>query len=104
MTEKRIERIAKLEKILESLDERLTRIETVLGVDTTNKEISESNLDIFVETLLADPEINTIIPDKLEKAFYRKILTVVMRLLEKTLNNIKIDIFNHRIVTRLEPA
>jgi hypothetical protein len=84
---------------MESLENRIANIENILGI--TNREISSEAIERFIDELLTDPETNTIMLDSLERVFYRKIIKIVMKTLEKTINSTKIEIFNHRITANI---
>lgn len=82
------------------LHRRVEILESILL--TNSREISQSSINLFIDDILNDPETNTFIPDSIERAFYKKIIGVTLKALEKTISNAKISILNHNITFDLK--
>lgn len=60
-------------------------------------------LEAFLNNLLKDENINTILPDKIEKDVYMKMLKLIIGVLRHTADTIHVDVLNHRITLHIEP-
>lgn len=60
-------------------------------------------IEDYIEDFLQDEEINTCLPDKMERKMYKNVLVKTITLLEKVLETTEIQILNHRIRLVLEP-
>jgi hypothetical protein len=81
---------------LQNIESRLETIESRLNEGNT-RSISEPSLESFIDDILNDPETNTIIPDSIERNFYRKLLLILIKILQKSVDTTRISIFNHDI-------
>ena len=87
---------------LEQITQRLENLEALFqNTNISSKDISNVSIDHFIDDILNDPETNTILPDSLERNFYRKIITIVLKSLQKTLSTAKISILHHNITFNL---
>ena len=83
---------------LDSIESQLSCILGVGFVQPNSRDISGSAIDQFVEKLLNDPETNIhLIPDSFERRIYKNCITLVLKGIEKSLESVKIDLFNHQI-------
>lgn len=62
-----------------------------------------SAIEQYIDSFLHDEQINTCLPDKMERKMYKKVLTKTIALLEKVLETTEIKILNHRVRFVLEP-
>lgn len=70
----------------------------------TEEDTSETSaIEQYIDTFLHNEEINTCLPDKIERKMYKKVLTKTIALLEKVLETTEIKILNHRVRFVLEP-
>ena len=70
----------------------------------TEEDTSETSaIEQYIDTFLHNEEINTCLPDKIERKMYKKVLTKTIALLEKVLETTEIKILNHRVRLVLEP-
>lgn len=72
----------------------------------TNTETKSSKIiaiEDYIDDFLQDEEINTCLPDKMERRMYKNVLVKTITLLEKVLETTEIQILNHRIRLVLEP-
>jgi hypothetical protein len=60
-------------------------------------------IEEYIDGFLHNEEINTCLPDKMERKMYKKVLIKTIALLEKVLETTEIKILNHRIRLVLEP-
>lgn len=68
------------------------------------EDTSETNaIEQYIDTFLHNEQINTCLPDKMERKMYKKVLTKTIALLEKVLETTEIKILNHRLRFVLEP-
>jgi hypothetical protein len=66
--------------------------------------ISDAAVDRFVTTLLADPGVNLrYVPDAVEGAVYRNLLTVLLHAVARTSDTAGIELLGHRIRLVIEP-
>lgn len=75
------------------------------GSDTITETKSSKIIAIedYIEDFLQDEEINTCLPDKMERRMYKNVLVKTITLLEKVLETTEIQILNHRVRLVLEP-
>lgn len=83
----------------QQLEERISRLESIIFQES--RKISEDKIETLVDEILSDPDKNTFIPDVIEREFYFKIINLVLKSLEKTLESTKIEILNHKIEFKL---
>lgn len=73
---------------------------------STTTEVKSSKvvaIEDYIDDFLQDEEINTCLPDKMERKMYKNVLVKTITLLEKVLETTEIQILNHRIRLVLEP-
>lgn len=69
-----------------------------------DEDTSETSaIEQYIDSFLHDEQINTCLPDKMERKMYKKVLTKTIALLEKVLETTEIKILNHRVRFVLEP-
>ena len=72
---------------------------------TVNSTISSQSIDKFVDELIDDPNINIyLIPDSVERTIYSNTLKMVFSLLQKTFNNVSVDIIGHEFKLKMQPS
>lgn len=57
----------------------------------------------FIDELLKDKEINTVLPDVLEKKLYLNMFKMLFAMLEHMSESVKIDFLNHTLTLKLSP-
>lgn len=73
-------------------------------VTVVKKKISDEAIDVFVKTLLTDPEINVHgLPDVVERVLYRKVLKIILGTLGHVADNAEIEFIGHKITIGIEP-
>ena len=71
---------------------------------TSSNTISTQSIDKFVDDLIADPNVNIyLIPDRVEKTMYTNTLKMFFSILQKTFNNISVDIIGHEFKMSVVP-
>jgi len=73
---------------------------------STTTEVKSSKIiaiEDYIDDFLQDEEINSCLPDKMERKMYKNVLVKTITLLEKVLETTEIQILNHRIRLVLEP-
>ena len=71
---------------------------------TPRSRVSDAAVDRFVTTLLADPGVNLrYVPDAVEGAVYRNLLTVLLHAVARTSDTAGIELLGHRIRLVIEP-
>ena len=74
--------------------------------DNKQKDLTLSKEEIkrFVDELLLDKDINIgLLPDAIERALYENILTILMKLVQHSLDDLKISFMGHNLKISLEP-
>ena len=74
---------------------------------STTTEVKSSKvvaIENYIDDFLQDEEINSCLPDKMERKMYKNVLVKTITLLEKVLETTEIQILNHRIRLVLEPT
>lgn len=67
-------------------------------------EMSNERIERYIDELLADEAVNQqLIPDMMERAMYRNVLRLSVRLLERIVNETEVQVLGHRIRMTLEP-
>lgn len=86
------------------IDERASTRD-INSTTPVNSTISSQSIDKFVDELIADPNINIyLIPDTVEKTIYSNTLKMVFSLLQKTFNNVSVDIIGHEFKLKMQPT
>lgn len=74
--------------------------------DNKQKDLTLSKDEIkrFVDDLLSDEDINIgLLPDAIEKPLYNNILIILMKLVQHSLDDLKISFMGHDLKISLEP-
>lgn len=65
--------------------------------------LSKDEIKKFVDELLLDKDINIgLLPDAIERALYENILTILMKLVQHSLDDLKISFMGHNLKISLE--
>lgn len=92
---------------MSNLENRISRIEHILQITedkVRSREISNSNIESFVDDVLADPSVNiSLLPDAIERPLYTNLIKIVLNVLQKTLAGIKLDLVNHELSLEINP-
>ena len=85
-----------------------SQIQNTLGTsnadNAVNFNISRTVISQFVEDLLNDPEINTKIPDFLERKIYTNVLNSLLHVIDKVLESSSIQFMGHQITLDITPT
>lgn len=103
-----------LKKVNLSLIKELNQLKENMNKDTglslttlTNKEIkiqSEKKIEEFVQNILDNPDTNiSWLPDVVERRLYKNISTIIINLLESTIENSDITFLGHTIRFVMDP-
>lgn len=104
------DRIVELENRIVDLEKRTKNVVDLLFTDISqNTENTTNTRDIsqpesFIDSILNDPSTNSIMPDSLERIFYRKILQFVLKAVEKIVQTTRINLFDHQITMDINPV
>lgn len=105
-----VNKINNLEKKLEILQSENTKLKN--AIDRNNsKEIKLENfynnldktIDNYVDEMLEDEEINSSVPDFIEKKMYKKVFKSGIKIFKNITDNTKISFMNHNIKIEIEP-
>lgn len=67
-------------------------------------DASNERIEQYIDELLADDEINqAFVPDVMERAMYRNVLRLSVRLLERLLRESRVEFLGHTIKFTIEP-
>ena len=66
-------------------------------------ELSDAAIRQYVDRLLADPAINSMVPDSIERRIYIRFIHLLLALIKQTLESTRIEFLNHVITFRIEP-
>ena len=105
-----INKINSLEKKLEILQSENTKLKNAININNS-KEIKLENfynnldktIDNYVDEMLEDEEINSSVPDFIEKKMYKKVFKSGIKILKNITDNTKISFMNHNIKIEIEP-
>ena len=103
-----------LKKVNLSLIKEINQLKENLNKDTglslttlSNKEIkiqSEKKIEEFVQNILDNPDTNiSWLPDVVERRLYKNIATIIINLLESTIENSDITFLGHKIRFVMDP-
>lgn len=105
-----VNKINTLEKKIETLQVENTKLKN--AIDRNNsKEIKLENfysnldktIDDYVDEMLEDEEINSSVPDFIEKKMYKKVFKSGIKIFKNITDNTKISFMNHNIKIEIEP-
>ena len=94
------ERILKLENKM--VDYEKNKEKENIEVDRFYKNL-ENSVDDYVKEMLKDEEINSIIPDYVEKKIYKNVFMLMFKLMKKTTDSTKISFMNQEISLKFTP-
>ncbi len=63
----------------------------------------DDSIDKYVNEMLKDEEINSVIPDYIEKRIYKNVFTLVLKLFKNVTDSTKISILDQEITINLNP-
>lgn len=66
--------------------------------------ISEEKIKEFIDEMLKDSEINTIIPDSIERKIYTNVTKLVLEIMKKSLESTTIKFLNHEVKLSINPS
>lgn len=103
-----------LKKVNLSLIKEINQLKENMNKDTglslttlSNKEIkilSEKKIEEFVQNILDSPDINiSWLPDVVERKLYKNIATIIINVLESTIENSDITFLGHNIRFVMDP-
>lgn len=103
-----------LKKVNISLIKEINQLKENMNKDTglslttlSNKEIkiqSEKKIEEFVQNMLDNPDTNiSWLPDVVERRLYKNIATIIINLLESTIENSDITFLGHKIRFVMDP-
>lgn len=103
-----------LKKVNLSLIKEINQLKENMNKDTglslttlSNKEIkiqSEKKIEEFVQNILDNPDTNiSWLPDVVERRLYKNIATIIINLLESTIENSDITFLGHKIRFVMDP-
>lgn len=103
-----------LKKVNISLIKEINQLKENMNKDTgislttlSNKEIkiqSEKKIEEFVQNILDNPDTNiSWLPDVVERRLYKNIATIIINLLESTIENSDITFLGHKIRFVIDP-
>ncbi len=103
-----------LKKVNLSLTKEINQLKENMNKDTglslttlSNKEIkiqSEKKIEEFVQNILDNPDTNiSWLPDVVERRLYKNIATIIINLLESTIENSDITFLGHTIRFVMDP-
>lgn len=73
-------------------------------INTVESNFSQKQIDIFIEKLLADPNVNIkYLPDFVERQLYRNIFTLIFGILQNLTDTTEIKLLGHKLMLRLIP-
>lgn len=80
------------------LEEKLREQETV------SADISKQKIELYVDNLLRNPNINAkYFPDGIEKKLYTNVITMIMSIVEKSIEDININFMGHELSFVMKP-
>ena len=94
------ERILKLENKM--VDYEKNKEKENIEVDRFYKNL-ENSVDDYVKEMLKDEEINSVIPDYIEKKIYKNVFMLMFKLMKKTTDSTKISFMNQEISLKFTP-
>ena len=68
-------------------------------------ELSKEEINKFVAELLSDSDINVgLLPDSIERALYKNIFIILMKIIQRSLEDLNISFMGHDIKISLTPS
>ena len=105
-----INKINNLEKKIEDLSRENNKLKESIRNENKDKIKLENfynnldkSIDDYVDRMLEDEEINSSIPDYIEKKMYKKVFKSGIKIFKNITDNTKISFMNHNIKIEIEP-
>lgn len=102
-----VESLTAVNKALEQRISEIVRREIAIGKKespSNSSAVSERNINLFVEKLLQDPNINIkYLPDYVERQLYRNVFTIMLGIINQTLDSTEIHMMGHKITIQMTP-
>lgn len=68
-----------------------------------NSRICEKSIEQFVETLLKNKDINSFLPDCIEKKIYKNLILKTLNIILHFFRDFEINLLNHKIKVKIIP-
>lgn len=86
-------------------DDVLQKVHDGRPTEIVTAAVNPAAINAFVDEMLDDPNINIYgLPDRFERAMYRKLFKMALAGLDKTFQNLSVDIMGHSIRMNIQPS
>lgn len=93
-----------LKKQVQRLESEMQQMRKVCAFLTSQqREVSDAAVDAFVESILVQDN-SAWVPDSIERAVYKKIVTLCLRALKDVLSSAKVNVGGHEVRFSLQPT